>query len=45
MKEVEMRQIGTWIATVVKDIHNEAVIKSVHTSVTAMSSKFTLHPE
>jgi len=45
MKEAEMRQIGTWIATVVKDIHNEAVIKSVHTSVTAMSSKFTLHPE
>jgi glycine hydroxymethyltransferase len=45
MKEAEMRQIGNWIATVVKDIHNEAAIKSVHTSVTAMASKFTLHPE
>jgi len=45
MKEAEMRLIGNWIATVVKDIHNEAAIKSVHTSVTAMSSKFTLHPE
>jgi glycine hydroxymethyltransferase len=45
MKEAEMRQIGNWISTVVKDIHNEAAIKSVHTSVTAMASKFTLHPE
>jgi glycine hydroxymethyltransferase len=45
MKEAEMRQIGNWISTVVKDIHNEAAIKSVHTSVTAMASKYTLHPE
>jgi len=45
MKEAEMRQIGNWISTVVKDIHNEAAIKSVHTSVTTMASKFTLHPE
>ena len=45
MKEAEMRQIGNWISTVVKDINNEAAIKSVHTSVTAMASKFTLHPE
>jgi glycine hydroxymethyltransferase len=45
MKEAEMRQIGNWISTVVKDIHNEAAIKSVHTSVTAMAGKYTLHPE
>jgi len=45
MKEAEMRQIGNWISTVVKDIHNETAIKSVHTSVTAMASKYTLHPE
>jgi glycine hydroxymethyltransferase len=45
MKEAEMRQIGNWISAVIKDIHNEAAIKSVHTSVTAMASKFTLHPE
>jgi len=45
MKEAEMRQIGAWIARVVKDVNNEAVIKSVHASVTAMASKFTLHPE
>jgi glycine hydroxymethyltransferase len=45
MKEAEMRQIGSWIAAVVKDIHNEAAIKTVHTNVTAMASRFTLHPE
>ena len=45
MKEAEMRQIGTWIAMVVKDINNEAVIKNVHASVTAMAGRFTLHPE
>jgi len=45
MKEAEMRQIGSWIARVVKDISNEAAIKNVHASVTAMASRFTLHPE
>jgi glycine hydroxymethyltransferase len=45
MKEAEMRQIGTWIAKVLKDIHNEAVIRDVHTNVTMMAGKFTLHPE
>jgi glycine hydroxymethyltransferase len=45
MKEAEMRKIGTWIAIVVKDISNEAAIKNVHASVTAMASRFTLHPE
>jgi len=45
MKEVEMRQIGTWIARILKDIHNEAVIRDVHTNVTMMACRFTLHPE
>lgn len=45
MKEAEMRLIGNWIASVVKDIQNEAVIKDVHASVTAMAGKFTLYPE
>ena len=45
MKEAEMRQIGNWITSVVKDIHNEAVIKDVRASVTAMAGKFTLYPE
>jgi glycine hydroxymethyltransferase len=45
MKEAEMHQIGTWIATVVKDISNEAAIKNVHANVIAMASRFNLHPE
>jgi glycine hydroxymethyltransferase len=45
MKEAEMRQIGAWIATVVKDINNDAMIKKVHADVTAMAGKFTLYPE
>jgi glycine hydroxymethyltransferase len=45
MKEAEMRQIGAWIARVLKDIHNEAVIRDVHTDVTMMAGRFTLHPE
>lgn len=45
MKEAEMRQIGTWIARILKDIHNEAVIRDVHANVTMMAGRFTLHPE
>jgi glycine hydroxymethyltransferase len=45
MKEAEMRRIGTWIAMVLKDIHNEAVIRDVRAEVTMMAGRFTLHPE
>ncbi len=45
MKEAEMRQIGTWIARILKDIHNEAVIRDVRANVTMMAGRFTLHPE
>jgi glycine hydroxymethyltransferase len=45
MKEAEMRQIGTWIAAVVKDINNIAMIKKVQADVTAMAGRFTLYPE
>jgi glycine hydroxymethyltransferase len=45
MKEAEMRQIGTWIATVVKDINKNAMIKKVQADVTAMAGRFTLYPE
>jgi glycine hydroxymethyltransferase len=45
MKESEMRQIGTWIATVIKDISNDAMIKKVQADVAAMSGRFTLYPE
>jgi len=45
MKEAEMRQIGTWIAAVVKDINNHAMIKKVQADVTAMAGRFALYPE
>jgi glycine hydroxymethyltransferase len=45
MKEAEMRMIGNWIAKVVKDIHNEAVIREVESQVTAMASRFPLYPD
>ncbi len=45
MKEAEMRLIGTWIASVIRDIRNEKNIKDVHGKVEAMASKFTLYPE
>jgi glycine hydroxymethyltransferase len=45
MKEAEMRLIGSWIASVIKDIRNEKNIKDVHGKVEAMASKFTIYPE
>jgi glycine hydroxymethyltransferase len=45
MKEAEMRLIGIWIASVIKDIKNEKTIRDVHGKVEAMASKFTLYPE
>jgi glycine hydroxymethyltransferase len=45
MMETEMRIIGNWIGTVVKDIHNEAAIKDIHAKVEAMASRFPLYPE
>ncbi len=44
MKEAEMRQIGTWIASVVKDIKNETLIAKVNRDVTAMAQKFPIYP-
>jgi len=44
MKEAEMREIGRYIARVVKDIHNEAAIQDVHAKVAAMSGTFPLYP-
>jgi len=45
MKEAEMRQIGSWIATIVKDIHNEAIIRDIKASVNTMAGRFTLYPD
>ena len=45
MKEEEMRRIGHFIATVLKDIHNEATIKKVGAEVHEMAKRFPLYPE
>ncbi|MDD1684392.1 MAG: serine hydroxymethyltransferase [Methanoregula sp.] len=45
MKEAEMRLIGSWIASVIKDITNEKNIKDVRGKVEALAGKFTLFPE
>jgi len=45
MKETEMRLIGAWIASIIKDVNNEKNIRDVHDKVVALSSKFTLYPE
>ena len=45
MKEDEMRKIGHWIAAVVKDIKNEAVVRKVGAEVHEMSKTFSLYPE
>jgi glycine hydroxymethyltransferase len=44
MKEEEMRQVGAWIARVLADITNEAVIRDVGREVEAMASQYPLHP-
>jgi glycine hydroxymethyltransferase len=44
MKEAEMRRVGTWIATVIKDIKSDATIARVKKEVTEMSGKFPIYP-
>lgn len=45
MKEENMRQIGHWIASIVKDIKNEAVIGKIRADVEAMATRYPLYPE
>ena len=45
MKEAEMRRVGTWIATVIKDITSDATISRVKKEVEEMSGKFPIYPE
>jgi len=45
MKEEEMRKVGKWIGTILKDIRNEAIIRKIGKEVTEMSSKFPLYPD
>jgi glycine hydroxymethyltransferase len=44
MKEAEMRLIGNWISSIVKDIKNETLIQKVNREVTAMAGKFPIYP-
>nr|WP_319377406.1 serine hydroxymethyltransferase [uncultured Methanoregula sp.] len=45
MKEADMRLIGNWIASVIKDSKNETLIRDVHGKVEALAGKFSLYPE
>jgi glycine hydroxymethyltransferase len=45
MKEQEMRFIGDQIARVLKDIKDEATIRTVKAEVEAMAGRFPLYPE
>jgi glycine hydroxymethyltransferase len=45
MKEAEMRLIGGWISSVIKDCKNEKNTSEVRGKVEALSSQFTLYPE
>jgi glycine hydroxymethyltransferase len=45
MKEAEMREIGRYIARIIKDIRDEAAIRDVHMKVHAMACTFPLYPE
>jgi len=45
MKEAEMRQIGRWIAAILKDTSNEALVRKVGTEVTAMAQTYPLYPD
>jgi glycine hydroxymethyltransferase len=45
MKEAEMRLIGGWIASVIRDIKNERNTNDVRVKVEALASKFSLYPE
>ncbi len=45
MKEEEMRMIGDWIAGVLKDIHNESLIRSTKQEVKALAGKYPLYPQ
>jgi len=45
MKEEDMRQIGDWIAAVIKDIKNEALQAKISEEVKEMASKFPLYPD
>jgi len=45
MKEGEMKQIGDWIATVIKDIKNESLQAKICEDIKTMASQYPLYPD
>lgn len=45
MKEDEMKQIGDWIAAIVRDIKNESLQATIGDEVKAMASRYPLYPD
>ncbi|HUU75977.1 MAG TPA: serine hydroxymethyltransferase [Methanoregulaceae archaeon] len=45
MKEEEMRIIGEYISTILKDIHNDSMVKKIKEEVREMATKFPLYPQ
>ena len=45
MKEEQMRVIGDYIATIIKDISNTAEIARIGKEVTALACRYPLYPE
>jgi glycine hydroxymethyltransferase len=43
MKEPEMRKIGGWIAEVLSDLENEALLARIRKEVTALTEEFPLY--
>ncbi|MCQ8893722.1 MAG: serine hydroxymethyltransferase [Methanolinea sp.] len=45
MKEEEMHQIGEYIGKILKDIHNEPLIRKIGEDVRSMAARFPLYPD
>jgi glycine hydroxymethyltransferase len=45
MKEEEMKQIGDWIAAVLRDVKNESLLAKICTDVKTMASQYPLYPD
>ncbi|KQC05877.1 MAG: serine hydroxymethyltransferase [Methanolinea sp. SDB] len=45
MKEEQMRIIGKYISTILKDIHNGSAVKKIGDEVRVMAEKYPLYPE
>lgn len=44
MKEAEMKIVGEWISSIIKDVNNKALIEKTRNDVISLTQKFTLYP-